>query len=197
MPGTQILPERSDNYRSSTTDQQNRQLFSARPAWSANLQAANTVTVRGRGEAFTASVRMLTATDRQHAWRKILDGWPSYSIAQDVQGTRVPHLPAHTPKPFLIDRHSGGAADAAARHHLVGNEAFRETNPGAAAVRHRRTRTSAMRDMKARARTFTSSAVDSLGAWRNLTGNGDQWGIRQIGETPQPARAILGNNRYR
>src|SRR6202011_1921147 len=30
MSGTQILPERSDNYRSSTTDQQNRQLFSTR-----------------------------------------------------------------------------------------------------------------------------------------------------------------------
>jgi hypothetical protein len=28
MPGTQILPNRSDNHRSSTTDQQNRQLFS-------------------------------------------------------------------------------------------------------------------------------------------------------------------------
>ena len=68
------------------------------------------------------------------------------------------HLPAHTPKPFLIGRHSGGAADAAARHHLVGNEAFRETNPGAAAVRHRRTRTSAMRDMKARARTYKQTA---------------------------------------
>jgi len=38
MPRTQIFPDRSDNYRSSTTDQQNRQLFSTRrpyhrPQW--------------------------------------------------------------------------------------------------------------------------------------------------------------------
>lgn len=32
MPRTQIFPDRSDNYRSSTTDQQNRQLFSTRTA---------------------------------------------------------------------------------------------------------------------------------------------------------------------
>jgi len=30
MPRTQILPDRSDNYRPSTTDQQNHQLFSTR-----------------------------------------------------------------------------------------------------------------------------------------------------------------------
>jgi pimeloyl-ACP methyl ester carboxylesterase len=30
MPRTQIFPDRSDNYRSSITDQQNRQLFSTR-----------------------------------------------------------------------------------------------------------------------------------------------------------------------
>jgi hypothetical protein len=34
VPGTQILSDRSDNYRPSTTDQQNRQLFTTRPPMS-------------------------------------------------------------------------------------------------------------------------------------------------------------------
>jgi hypothetical protein len=90
------------------------------------------------------------------------------------------HLPAHTPKPFLIGRHSGGAADAAAGHHLVGNEAFRETNPGAAAVRHRRTRTSAMRDMKARARTGDVSKLPPTSI------NGSFWAALRV--VPQEQR---------
>ena len=52
-PALQILPNRSDNYRSSTTDQQNRQLYSARPIFGrVRLAALDSTTsqVRSIGE---------------------------------------------------------------------------------------------------------------------------------------------------
>jgi len=58
------------------------------PAWSANLMAAQQVTVRRREEQFTASVRMLTGVERRQAWSKALDFWPNYQIAQSLADGR-------------------------------------------------------------------------------------------------------------
>jgi deazaflavin-dependent oxidoreductase (nitroreductase family) len=58
------------------------------PAWSANLMAADQVTVRRRDEQFTASVRMLTGVEREQAWSKVVAFWPNYEIAQDLAGGR-------------------------------------------------------------------------------------------------------------
>jgi deazaflavin-dependent oxidoreductase (nitroreductase family) len=58
------------------------------PAWSANLMAAQQVSVRRRDEEFTAAVHMLTGPGRDLAWQKIIEFWPNYQIAQDLTGGR-------------------------------------------------------------------------------------------------------------
>jgi deazaflavin-dependent oxidoreductase (nitroreductase family) len=58
------------------------------PAWSVNLMAAQQVSIRRRGEQFTASARMLTGTEREQAWNKTLAFWPNYAIAQELAGRR-------------------------------------------------------------------------------------------------------------
>lgn len=58
------------------------------PAWSANLMAAEQVTVRRRNEQFTASARLLAGEERERAWEKILNFWPNYRIAQQLAGDR-------------------------------------------------------------------------------------------------------------
>ncbi len=67
------------------------------PAWSANLQAAERVTVRGHGEFFTATPRLLTGAERDRAWATVLAHWPNYQIAQDRAGARQFRLFLLTP----------------------------------------------------------------------------------------------------
>jgi len=58
------------------------------PSWSANLKAAERVTVRERGHRFTAQVRLLTGEERDKAWATVLAQWPNYQIAQDCAAPR-------------------------------------------------------------------------------------------------------------
>ncbi|MCV7100376.1 nitroreductase family deazaflavin-dependent oxidoreductase [Mycobacterium palustre] len=58
------------------------------PSWSANLKAAQRVSVRRRGHRFTAKVRLLTGEERDRAWAAALAHWPNYQIAQDRAGGR-------------------------------------------------------------------------------------------------------------
>jgi len=67
------------------------------PEWSANLIAAHHVTVRRRDEQFTASVRMLTGDEREHAWHKVVEFWPNYQIAHELAGGRQFRL-------FILER---------------------------------------------------------------------------------------------
>jgi deazaflavin-dependent oxidoreductase (nitroreductase family) len=67
------------------------------PAWSANLQAAERVTVRGHGEFFTATPRLLTGEERDRAWATVVAHWPNYQIAQDRAGARQFRLFLLTP----------------------------------------------------------------------------------------------------
>lgn len=58
------------------------------PSWSANLKAAQRVTVRRRGHRFVASVRLLGGAERDEAWTKALASWPNYRLAQERAGAR-------------------------------------------------------------------------------------------------------------
>lgn len=58
------------------------------PSWSANLKAAQRVTVRRRGRRFVAAVQMLRGGQRDEAWAKVVAHWPNYQIAQDRAGAR-------------------------------------------------------------------------------------------------------------
>lgn len=53
------------------------------PSWSANLKATQRVTVRRRGQRFTATVRLLTGEERGKAWATVVAHWPNYQLAQD------------------------------------------------------------------------------------------------------------------
>lgn len=67
------------------------------PSWSANLKAAQRVTVRRRGRRFVASVQLLTGAERDDAWGAVLDHWPNYRVAQDRAGRREFRLFLLTP----------------------------------------------------------------------------------------------------
>jgi len=67
------------------------------PAWSANLKAAERVTVRRRGRRFVAKVRLLCGEERDQAWATVLSHWPNYQIAQDRAGRRQFRLFLLTP----------------------------------------------------------------------------------------------------
>jgi deazaflavin-dependent oxidoreductase (nitroreductase family) len=58
------------------------------PSWSANLKAAQRITVRERGHRFTANVRLLAGEERDWAWATVLTQWPNYQVAQDCAGGR-------------------------------------------------------------------------------------------------------------
>ncbi|BCO41790.1 MULTISPECIES: nitroreductase family deazaflavin-dependent oxidoreductase [Mycobacterium] len=58
------------------------------PSWSANLKAAQRVTVRRRGQRFVARVQLLTGAERDEAWGAVLDHWPNYRVAQGLAGRR-------------------------------------------------------------------------------------------------------------
>lgn len=67
------------------------------PSWSANLKAAERVSVRQRGDRCTAKVRLLTGEERDKAWARALAYWPNYQIAQDRAGARQFRLFLLTP----------------------------------------------------------------------------------------------------
>lgn len=58
------------------------------PSWSANLKAAQRVTVRHRGRRFVAAVRLLGGAERDEAWTAALASWPNYRVAQQRAGAR-------------------------------------------------------------------------------------------------------------
>lgn len=58
------------------------------PSWSANLKAAQRVTVRKRGHRFVAKVQLLTGAERDKAWATVVSHWPNYQIAQNRAGQR-------------------------------------------------------------------------------------------------------------
>jgi deazaflavin-dependent oxidoreductase (nitroreductase family) len=60
----------------------------AHPAWSANLMAAERISVRRRNERFDASVRSLTGDERDRVWERIIEFWPNYQIAQQLAAVR-------------------------------------------------------------------------------------------------------------
>jgi deazaflavin-dependent oxidoreductase (nitroreductase family) len=53
------------------------------PSWSANLKAAQRVTLRRRGHRCVATVRLLGGAQRDEAWDKALAYWPNYRLAQE------------------------------------------------------------------------------------------------------------------
>lgn len=67
------------------------------PSWSANLKAAQRVTVRRRGHRSVATVRLLTGVERDEAWAAVLRHWPNYRVAQDCAGGRLFRLFLLTP----------------------------------------------------------------------------------------------------
>ncbi len=67
------------------------------PSWSANLQTAQRVNVRGYGDFFTAKARLLSGDERDRAWATVLAHWPNYQIAQDRAGGRQFRLFLLTP----------------------------------------------------------------------------------------------------
>lgn len=69
------------------------------PSWSANLMAAQRVTVRRRGLRFVAKVRLLTGAERDAAWSTVVAQWPNYQVAQDRAGKRTFRLFLLTPIP--------------------------------------------------------------------------------------------------
>ncbi len=69
------------------------------PSWSANLKAAERVTVRRRGQRFTAKVRLLTGEERDKVWATVVAHWPNYQIAQDRAAGRPFRLFLLTPTP--------------------------------------------------------------------------------------------------
>lgn len=58
------------------------------PSWSANLKAAQRVTVRRHGDRFVATVQLLTGTERDEAWDKAMAAWANYRLAQKCAGRR-------------------------------------------------------------------------------------------------------------
>ncbi|OBG59891.1 MULTISPECIES: nitroreductase family deazaflavin-dependent oxidoreductase [unclassified Mycobacterium] len=69
------------------------------PSWSANLKAAQRVTVRRRGRRFVATVRLLTGEERDQAWSTVLAHWPNYQLAQNRAAGRQFRLFLLTPTP--------------------------------------------------------------------------------------------------
>jgi len=70
---------------------------SRHPAWSTNLMAAKEVMVQRKGERFKAAVTHLTGPEHERAWRRILEAWPNYEIAESLSGGRQFRLFALTP----------------------------------------------------------------------------------------------------
>ncbi|NKY26124.1 nitroreductase family deazaflavin-dependent oxidoreductase [Nocardia gamkensis] len=59
------------------------------PAWSANLRAAQTASVRHKGEQFPATVREITGVERKRVWDLAVEFWPGYAMEYELSGGRV------------------------------------------------------------------------------------------------------------
>ncbi|QIS12124.1 nitroreductase family deazaflavin-dependent oxidoreductase [Nocardia arthritidis] len=58
------------------------------PAWSANLRAASTATVRHGGERFPVRVAEATDVDRKRLWDLAVEFWPGYEMEYALSGFR-------------------------------------------------------------------------------------------------------------
>ncbi|OBI11404.1 nitroreductase [Mycobacterium sp. E2462] len=58
------------------------------PSWSANIKAAQRITLRKHGHRFVATARLLTGEERDQAWAKVVAQWPNYQLTQDMAGAR-------------------------------------------------------------------------------------------------------------
>ncbi|RJO73791.1 nitroreductase family deazaflavin-dependent oxidoreductase [Nocardia panacis] len=58
------------------------------PVWSANLRAADTATVRWRGERFTVRVEQVRGVDRKRLWDLAVEFWPGYEMEHALSGFR-------------------------------------------------------------------------------------------------------------
>ena len=54
------------------------------PAWSANLQAAETVRVLRHNMWYEAEVHEIVGAEHSEAWSSILKAWPNYELAQEM-----------------------------------------------------------------------------------------------------------------
>ncbi|MGY1946460.1 nitroreductase family deazaflavin-dependent oxidoreductase [Nocardia asiatica] len=61
----------------------------AHPAWSANLRAAQTASVRHKGERFSVTVREITGVERKPFWDRAVAFWPGYAMEYELSGGRV------------------------------------------------------------------------------------------------------------
>ena len=114
IPGTQILPDRSDNYRSSTTDQQNRQLFSTprRPSTAARELFVWIATSKPNGD------RAAAALPRVLGGALIPPAFTRWSESARVgpggrKFTRAPRRPSAPRRP-TAGRHTSGSGCRAA-----------------------------------------------------------------------------------
>ncbi|MBF6465965.1 nitroreductase family deazaflavin-dependent oxidoreductase [Nocardia beijingensis] len=61
----------------------------AHPAWSANLRAAQTASVRHKGERFVVTVREITGVERKPYWDLAVEFWPGYAMEYERSGGRL------------------------------------------------------------------------------------------------------------
>ncbi|MGK8522591.1 nitroreductase family deazaflavin-dependent oxidoreductase [Nocardia asteroides] len=59
------------------------------PAWSANLRAAQTASVRYKGERFPVTVREIAGVERDRVWARAVELWPGYAMEYELSGGRV------------------------------------------------------------------------------------------------------------
>ncbi|WP_039798020.1 nitroreductase family deazaflavin-dependent oxidoreductase [Nocardia araoensis] len=58
------------------------------PAWSANLRAAQTASVRHKGERFLVAVREISGVERKPVWDLAVEFWPGYAMEYELSGGR-------------------------------------------------------------------------------------------------------------
>ncbi|MBF6076413.1 nitroreductase family deazaflavin-dependent oxidoreductase [Nocardia beijingensis] len=61
---------------------------SRHPAWSANLCAAHTASVRHKGEQFLVAVREIDGAERKPIWDLAVEFWPGYAMEYELSGGR-------------------------------------------------------------------------------------------------------------
>ncbi|MFE7723351.1 nitroreductase family deazaflavin-dependent oxidoreductase [Nocardia rhizosphaerihabitans] len=59
------------------------------PAWSANLRAARTASVRyNSSSSFPVTVTEITGVERKRVWDQVVEFWPGYEMEFDLSGRR-------------------------------------------------------------------------------------------------------------
>ncbi|MGQ4599738.1 nitroreductase family deazaflavin-dependent oxidoreductase [Nocardia sp. R6R-6] len=58
------------------------------PAWSANLRAAESASVRCKGEQFQVAIREITGAERERFWDLAVEFWPGYTMEYELSGGR-------------------------------------------------------------------------------------------------------------